>query len=100
MHVYYNGEWHRRTPDLQTTACGRRFNSQFSRLRREELTHPLARCCFTDHEIEKADEKKKLEDQAFQMMEIQRLADEAFEEQPTSRMRLVESTTPLEGEDK
>lgn len=54
MQVLAFGCWHRRTPDLLTTACGVPFHSQFSPLRREELTEPLCRECFTTFEINKA----------------------------------------------
>jgi len=58
MHVYVDGAWHRRLPDLSRTACGLKFNSQFSRLRREELKHPMRRCCFTEVEIAEADKSE------------------------------------------
>lgn len=55
MHVHHEGEWHRRTPDLKTTGCGELYHSTFCPTRREELTHPLCRICFTPHELSKAD---------------------------------------------
>lgn len=45
------GRWHRRTPDLKTTACGVPFHSQFAPTRREELCNPLCGSCFTAHEL-------------------------------------------------
>jgi hypothetical protein len=54
MQVMINGDWHRRTPDLATTACGAPIVSQFSPLRRESLTEPLCEVCFTDFERDKA----------------------------------------------
>lgn len=82
MHVYHEGAWHRRTPDLKTTACGKPFHSEFCRTRREELTHPMSRCCFTEHEVEQADKK---------------LAASFSEDQPTSKLELV--VNPLEETD-
>lgn len=65
MQVYVDGAYHRRTPDLATTACGLPVHSEFTNARREELTHPLSReCgCFTPFELSKADdtEAKKFE---------------------------------------
>ena len=45
------GAWHRRTPDLKTTACGVPYHSQFAPVRREELCNPLCHQCFTSHEL-------------------------------------------------
>lgn len=50
MQILVMGKWHRRTPDLKTTACGVPFHSQFSPTRREELCNPLCGDCFTDYE--------------------------------------------------
>jgi len=61
MQVHQNAEWHRRTPDLATTACGEPIHSQFSALRREELSGDLCRECFTPYERSKAAEKAKSE---------------------------------------
>lgn len=66
MHVQHEGEWHRRTPDLKTTACGEYFHSEFCPTRREELTHPMCRTCFTPHELAMAD---KLETAKRQLVE-------------------------------
>lgn len=46
--------WHRRTPDLATTACGFAYNAQFAPTRREELCLPLCPACFTKFELGKA----------------------------------------------
>jgi hypothetical protein len=54
MHVMHGGLWHRRMPDLSATSCDERYHSQFAPLRREELTEPLCRVCFTPAEIERA----------------------------------------------
>lgn len=51
------GVWHRRLPDLSATSCGMPFNSQFSPVRREELTHPLCPDCFTSFELRRANER-------------------------------------------
>ena len=51
MQVMVLGEWHRRTPDLKTTACGVPYHSQFAPTRREELCNPLCGSCFTHHEL-------------------------------------------------
>lgn len=58
MQVLADGAWHRRTPDLKTTACGMPLHSQFSPVRREELRHPLSRACgcFTSFELARADQ--------------------------------------------
>ncbi len=61
MHCNVLGEWHRRTPDLLTTACGESFHSQFTPLRREVLTHPLCAECFTLFEIDLADARRAIE---------------------------------------
>jgi hypothetical protein len=57
VHVIVDGLWHRRSPGLGTTACGLPFHSQFSKVRPEQLVHPMSRdCrCFTDHELAIAD---------------------------------------------
>lgn len=62
MQVLVDGKYHRRTPDLATTSCGRHtLHSEFTVTRREELRHPLSRdCgCFTPFELAKADEREE-----------------------------------------
>ncbi len=62
MQVLVEGAYHRRTPDLDLTACGlHRIHSGFCPLRREVLEHPLSRdCgCFTPYELTKADEAER-----------------------------------------
>jgi hypothetical protein len=66
MHVQHEGEWHRRTPNLRTTACGELYHSQFCPTRREELIHPMCRLCFTPYELSEAD---KLETAKRQLIE-------------------------------
>lgn len=61
MQINVLGRWHRRTPDLATTACGVPYHSQFAAARREELCHPLCRECFTQHELRLADERNAKE---------------------------------------
>jgi hypothetical protein len=63
VHVIVDGLWHRRSPGLGTTACGLPFHSQFSKVRPEQLVHPLSRdCqCFTRFELALADEKQARE---------------------------------------
>ena len=51
MQVMVMGEWHRRTPDLKSTACGVPYHSQYAPTRREELCNPLCHACFTDYEL-------------------------------------------------
>lgn len=55
MQVLVDGEWHRRMPEITPTSCEREYNTQFSPVRREELTHPLCPVCFTPAEIARAD---------------------------------------------
>ena len=59
MQVLQAGAWHRRTPDLAMTACEQSIHSQFSPLRREELTDPLCGTCFTPYERRRAYEKTR-----------------------------------------
>lgn len=54
MQVYKEGNWHRRTPDLASTACGKPIHSTFDPVRREELCLPLCHECFTKFEQERA----------------------------------------------
>ncbi len=63
MQVLHAGAWHRRTPDLATTACGDAIHGQFTPTRREDLKHPLSKhCgCFTSFELSKADERERAE---------------------------------------
>ncbi len=61
MHVYVDGQWHRRTPDLRATACGVLFHGGYCSLRREELKGPLCPVCFTPFEIAKAVERADIE---------------------------------------
>lgn len=61
MHVFHEGRWHRRMPDLSATSCDEQYNSQFAPLRREELTHPLCPRCFTAAELARADAKRAKE---------------------------------------
>jgi hypothetical protein len=51
MQVYVESAWHRRTPDLKTTACGEAFHSQFAKVRPESHAGVLCRICFTDYEL-------------------------------------------------
>jgi hypothetical protein len=51
MQVAVMGVWHRRTPDLSSTACGILYHSQYAPTRREELCTPLCRECFTQFEL-------------------------------------------------
>lgn len=55
-HVHVLGLWHRRTPDLRTTACGVPFNGERALTRAAELfkAHLMCRDCFTPYEIERA----------------------------------------------
>jgi hypothetical protein len=57
MQVRIEGHWHRRTPDLITTACGLPIATQYSPLRRELLADPLCAECFTPFERRKAAER-------------------------------------------
>lgn len=61
MQINVMGLWHRRTPDLKTTACGVPFHSQFSPSRREELCGVMCPECFTAHELRLADETNRKE---------------------------------------
>lgn len=61
MQVYVIGVWHRRTPDLRTTACGIPFHSQFATTRREALANDLCDTCFTRFELDKAAEANRKE---------------------------------------
>lgn len=54
MQVYKDAHWHRRMPDLATTACGIPIHSQFDPIRREEICVPLCSACFTQFELERA----------------------------------------------
>jgi hypothetical protein len=45
VHVLHNGERHRRLPDLSGTSCGQRYQSQFTPVLREELTHEKGQLC-------------------------------------------------------
>lgn len=54
MQVLAGGTWHRRMPDLGHTACGQRIASQFSPLRRHDLSEPLCSGCFTPFELQTA----------------------------------------------
>lgn len=60
MQVLHEGAWHRRLPDLSATACGSRYHSGFTPVRREELKHPLCTTCHTSVELGLAD-KAELE---------------------------------------
>ncbi len=51
MQIYVNGAWHRRTPDLKTTACGEVFHSQFAKARPESCVGEMCRVCFTAYEL-------------------------------------------------
>lgn len=50
VHVYVDGEWHRRTPDLHHTACALEIASQRCNLRPEQLVGDLCSICFTAFE--------------------------------------------------
>ncbi len=50
MQVLTGAAWHRRTPDLATTACGMPFHSSFTPVRRESHVGPLCGECFTAFE--------------------------------------------------
>ena len=54
MQVYKGTHWHRRMPDLATTACGIPIHSQFDPVRREEICVPLCSLCFTQFELDRA----------------------------------------------
>ena len=54
MHVYLDGAWHRRLPDLSATACEAHILTQFAPLRREELSGDLCETCFTSGERKRA----------------------------------------------
>jgi hypothetical protein len=54
MQVLLDGFYHRRTPDLATTACGTPIPTQFAPLRREELAGNLCTECFTAFELVQA----------------------------------------------
>jgi hypothetical protein len=51
MQVYTMGKWHRRTPDLSHTACGKPIDGQRNPVRREELGEHLCPDCFTGYEL-------------------------------------------------
>ncbi len=51
MQVLIEGAHHRRTPDLKHTACGELIQTQYSPLRREELSGRLCPKCFTTFEL-------------------------------------------------
>jgi DNA-binding IclR family transcriptional regulator len=59
MQVLSHGAWHRRTPDLATTACGHPFNAQFSPVRRESHIGPLCSVCFTPYELAQSERLAK-----------------------------------------
>lgn len=59
MHVYQDGAWHRRTPDLATTSCALLIDSQRSPVRREELIGTLCTICFTAFECSQAERKNR-----------------------------------------
>jgi hypothetical protein len=63
MHVMIDGEYHRRSPGLGRSSCGRPYHSQYAPVRPETLKHPLSReCgCFTPFELEEADKSTRLE---------------------------------------
>ncbi len=61
MQVHVTDRWHRRTPDLASTACGEPIHSQFAALRREELSGDLCRECFTPYERAQAAETARQE---------------------------------------
>lgn len=50
MQTYTMGKWHRRTPDLAHTACGRQIDTQRCPVRREELAGDVCPDCFTPFE--------------------------------------------------
>lgn len=54
MHVYTMGKWHRRTPDLSHTGCGKSIDGQRNPVRREELVGDLCVDCFTGFELARA----------------------------------------------
>lgn len=54
MQVYKGAHWHRRMPDLATTACGVPIHSQFDPVRREEICLPLCTECFSKYELHRA----------------------------------------------
>lgn len=47
MQVLIDGKHHRRMPDLSETSCGKRIETQFQPVRREELDDTLCDVCFT-----------------------------------------------------
>jgi hypothetical protein len=61
MQVNVSGAWHRRTPDLKTTACGEAFHAQFAAVRREALHGALCRVCFTSYELGQAEKTNQEE---------------------------------------
>lgn len=63
-HVIVLGLWHRRTPDLNCTACGIPYHSEFALTRPAELRHAHLMCgdCFTGHELRRAREADAKED--------------------------------------
>jgi hypothetical protein len=50
VQILTGGCWHRRTPDLRTTACGQTFHAQFTPTRLESHVGPLCTECFTAYE--------------------------------------------------
>lgn len=59
MHVYVDGEWHRRFQNRSVTSCGTPYHSQFGALRRESLDGPLCRTCFTPFELADSERLKE-----------------------------------------
>lgn len=52
MQVHHDdGSWHRRTPDISTTACGKPLVRLGQALRVETYAGPLCRECFTPYEL-------------------------------------------------
>lgn len=54
MHVHIDGTWHRRTPDLKSSACAKPLDSERSAVRRDVLAGDLCPDCFTRFELELA----------------------------------------------
>jgi hypothetical protein len=61
VQIMTNGTWHRRTPDLKSTACGQSFHAQFTPTRLESHKGPLCLVCFTPYEREKSAEIDRAE---------------------------------------
>ncbi len=59
-HILIGSIWHRRTPDLATTACGLPFHSAYSPLRRESLVGPICPVCFTPYELAQSERLLKI----------------------------------------